>query len=80
VQPVEGVAGSGVEVGQETPAARAAAIKVGSIAASSSCAQRSSTYENGVLVLRIPIAEKAKPRKIAVAGRKRTDQKKVITG
>lgn len=27
------------------------------------------SYHNGVLVLRIPIAEKAKPRKIAVAGR-----------
>lgn len=26
-------------------------------------------YDNGVLVLRIPIAEQAKPRKIAVAGR-----------
>jgi HSP20 family protein len=26
------------------------------------------TYDNGVLVLRIPIAERAKPRKIAVAG------------
>jgi HSP20 family protein len=33
------------------------------------------TYDNGVLVLRIPIAEKAKPRKIAVAGREQTDQK-----
>ena len=28
------------------------------------------TYDNGVLVLRIPIAEKAKPRKIAVGGRR----------
>jgi HSP20 family protein len=37
------------------------------------------TYDNGVLVLRIPIAEKAKPRKIAVAGRQHTDTK-VITG
>ncbi len=37
------------------------------------------TYDNGVLVLRIPIAEKAKPRKIAVAGREHTDQK-VLTG
>jgi HSP20 family protein len=33
------------------------------------------TYDNGVLVLRIPIAEKAKPRKVAVAGRQQaTDQ------
>jgi HSP20 family protein len=37
------------------------------------------TYDNGLLVLRIPIAERAKPRKIAVAGRERTEQK-VITG
>jgi HSP20 family protein len=37
------------------------------------------TYDNGVLVLRIPIAEKAKPRKIAVGGRDRGDAK-VITG
>jgi HSP20 family protein len=37
------------------------------------------TYDNGVLVVRIPIAEKAKPRKIAVAGRDRSDAK-VITG
>ena len=36
-------------------------------------------YENGVLVLRIPIAERAKPRKIAVAGRDQAEQK-VITG
>ncbi|MET8147180.1 Hsp20/alpha crystallin family protein [Actinoplanes sp. NPDC049668] len=36
-------------------------------------------YDNGVLVLRIPIAEKAKPRKITVAGRQQADQK-VITG
>ena len=36
-------------------------------------------YDNGVLVLRIPIAEKAKPRKISVAGRQHTEQK-VITG
>ena len=35
-------------------------------------------YENGVLVLRIPIAEKAKPRKISVAGRQHSEQK-VIT-
>jgi HSP20 family protein len=33
------------------------------------------TYDNGVLVLRIPIAERAKPRKIAVAGRQSADQK-----
>ena len=37
------------------------------------------TYDNGVLVLRVPIAERAKPRKIAVAGREHTDQK-VLTG
>ena len=36
-------------------------------------------YANGVLVLRIPIAEKAKPRKISIAGHEDTDQK-VITG
>ena len=36
-------------------------------------------YNNGVLVVRIPIAERAKPRKIAVAGRENTEQK-VITG
>jgi HSP20 family protein len=30
------------------------------------------SYDNGVLVLRIPIAAKAKPRKVAVAGRQRT--------
>ena len=36
-------------------------------------------YENGVLVVRIPIAETAKPRKISVAGREQTEQK-VITG
>jgi HSP20 family protein len=36
-------------------------------------------YNNGVLVLRIPIAEKAKPRKIAVAGAQQSEQK-VITG
>jgi HSP20 family protein len=36
------------------------------------------TYDNGVLVLRIPIAERAKPRKIAVAGRQHGDTK-VIT-
>jgi len=32
------------------------------------------TYDNGVLVLRIPIAEKAKPRKVSVAGRQANDQ------
>jgi HSP20 family protein len=36
-------------------------------------------YDNGVLVLRIPIAERAKPRKIAVGGRQQDDAK-VITG
>jgi HSP20 family protein len=36
-------------------------------------------YDNGVLVLRIPIAEKAKPRRIAVASRSDGEQK-VITG
>ena len=35
--------------------------------------------ENGVLVVRIPIAEKAKPRKISVAARSESGQK-VITG
>jgi HSP20 family protein len=37
------------------------------------------TYDNGVLVLRIPIAERAKPRKIAVTAREHGDTK-VITG
>jgi HSP20 family protein len=37
------------------------------------------TYDNGVLVMRIPIAERAKPRKIAVGGREQPAQK-VITG
>jgi HSP20 family protein len=37
------------------------------------------TYDNGVLLLRIPIAERAKPRRIAVAGRDQTDNK-VIAG
>ena len=37
------------------------------------------SYDNGVLVLRIPIAEKAKPRKIAVGGA-RTAEHKVIEG
>jgi len=36
-------------------------------------------YDNGVLVLRIPIAERAKPRRISVGGRDREDQK-VISG
>jgi len=36
-------------------------------------------YDNGVLVLRIPIAERAKPRKISVTGGRRGEQK-VITG
>ena len=36
-------------------------------------------YNNGVLILRIPIAEKAKPRKIAVSGSSSGEQK-VITG
>jgi HSP20 family protein len=34
-------------------------------------------YDNGVLVLRIPIAEKAKPRKISVAARRRADQQEI---
>jgi HSP20 family protein len=37
------------------------------------------TYDNGVLVLRIPIAEKAKPRRIAVGGVQKTEHK-VIDG
>jgi HSP20 family protein len=41
--------------------------------------QINAAYENGVLVLRIPIAEKAKPRKVSVAARSGSDQK-VITG
>jgi len=36
------------------------------------------TYDNGVLVLRIPIAEKAKPRKVAVAGRQQTADQQAI--
>lgn len=36
------------------------------------------TYDNGVLVLRIPIAEKAKPRKVAVAGRQSTTEQQAI--
>ncbi|WP_436535891.1 Hsp20/alpha crystallin family protein [Actinoplanes sp. HUAS TT8] len=35
-------------------------------------------YDNGVLVLRIPIAEKAKPRKVTVAAHRHGEQK-VIT-
>jgi HSP20 family protein len=37
------------------------------------------SYDNGVLVIRIPIAEKAKPRKIAVGGAQ-TGEHKVIEG
>jgi HSP20 family protein len=37
------------------------------------------TYDNGVLVLRVPIAEKAKPRKVAVTGREHSDNN-VIAG
>jgi HSP20 family protein len=37
------------------------------------------TYQHGVLALRIPIAERAKPRKITVGGHAETDQK-VISG
>jgi HSP20 family protein len=36
------------------------------------------TYDNGVLVLRIPIAERAKPRRVAVTGRE-TGDTKVLT-
>jgi HSP20 family protein len=36
------------------------------------------TYDNGVLTLRIPVAERAKPRRIAVAGPEESAQK-VIT-
>ena len=32
-------------------------------------------YDNGVLVLRIPVAERAKPRKIAIGGREESGQK-----
>lgn len=39
----------------------------------------SATYDNGVLVLRVPIAQKAKPRKIAVAARDRDDAKVLTT-
>jgi HSP20 family protein len=41
-------------------------------------AQIDATYDNGVLVLRIPIAEKAKPRKVAVTGRESTTEQKSI--
>jgi HSP20 family protein len=37
------------------------------------------SYDNGVLLLRVPIAERAKPRKIAVGGREQDDTR-VITG
>ncbi|MET7427093.1 Hsp20/alpha crystallin family protein [Dactylosporangium sp. NPDC005555] len=37
------------------------------------------TYQHGVLALRIPIAEKAKPRKITVSGHAESDPK-VISG
>ena len=36
-------------------------------------------YDNGVLILRIPIAERAKPRKVAVTSRSESEQK-VIAG
>jgi len=36
-------------------------------------------YDAGVLTLRIPIAEKAKPRKITVSGRQHTDQKVIAS-
>ena len=36
------------------------------------------SYDNGVLLLRIPIAEQAKPRKIAVGGRDLTAEQKAI--
>jgi HSP20 family protein len=38
--------------------------------------QITASYDNGVLVLRVPVAAKAKPRKINVAGR---DDAKVLT-
>jgi HSP20 family protein len=39
------------------------------------------TYDNGVLLLRIPIAERAKPRKISVVGRDRDgEETKALTG
>jgi HSP20 family protein len=37
------------------------------------------TYDNGVLVLRIPIAEKAKPRKISVVGREQATEQQAIS-
>jgi HSP20 family protein len=36
------------------------------------------SYDNGVLVLRIPIAERAKPRKVTVAGRSRPAEQQAI--
>jgi HSP20 family protein len=36
------------------------------------------SYDNGVLLLRIPIAERAKPRKITVGGRELTAEQKAI--
>jgi len=36
------------------------------------------SYDNGVLLLRIPIAERAKPRKIAIGGRELTAEQKAI--
>jgi HSP20 family protein len=36
------------------------------------------SYDNGVLLLRIPIAERAKPRKIAIGGREQTAEQKAI--
>jgi HSP20 family protein len=35
------------------------------------------TYDNGVLLLRIPIAERAKPRKVTVTGRQPADQQAI---
>jgi HSP20 family protein len=40
--------------------------------------QVDASYDNGVLVLRIPIAEKAKPRKITVGGQNLTAEQKAI--
>jgi HSP20 family protein len=37
------------------------------------------SYQNGVLALRIPIAERAKPRKISVGGKADTEQKVITT-
>ena len=36
------------------------------------------TYDNGVLLLRIPIAERAKPRKVAVTGRQSAPDQQAI--